>query len=1808
MLEQGLGQLAVNIIGDITKLIDVLKTGRGAIQQFARDAIKDLNSVESKLKSVGVSSIGIKGEGKRRFGGGSSASNEVRERERILGLEAKLFREQGRLVEAQEKLQQKALSVANRLKRTRDEIVKTEELFAERISSARKKMMEAMSGKGQADKVDKERLRETERLEELNRKSRQKSIDEQSKEDARSLKRQDQQEQKTARLSQDSEIRAIQNQADTLRSRRRLVESAEVEGQRRLLVAQKREAGPTEVASIHTKNAEAIRRAKIEQDKFTNATEETAQAISRLTGMIQRMIGAFIIYKIINGFRTMIQVGLDFNATMEGTQAGIAGLLISVKNYTDVTTGKAASSTLAFGAALKEAGSSMNLLQQVNLETAATLPEILTQYQQLIATMGGIKDAIPENLAALTKRFSVLGQMFMIPQYQMMEEIRSATTGAMKPTLTRILPFFVGQFQRMGLQGTPNEIIKGWRASGTEVENFLKILRPMEAIAKKLQGTWAVAISNLKDLLQMLLGTGFKPLFEYVRDNVNIITEALKDPKEKEKLLAGLRGINSALVDMANNAKFVGGLLLKIFGFGKIGEGVAIFVGWAIQIGVVALALKGLILLFHLLRNAFKLTAAEGAGLFAKFSGLWVALAITAILELKQHWEWLTEKIKEATNAALIFFGLKAKEPEMPSPKRISAAFEATRAQTAKKITDLEKRRDELLKRAPEERQEEIQAKFQKEITEAKKEQLKSDIKSYDRQIKILETEKEITKESYQQKINKVQKISSELLPFKGPGGALPLSRPGLEKEKTRLEQEQREKTAEFDRRIVAAKEEREILNIVSDLSKPGKDLEQEKEINEWRTKRLHLHRKEIEALEEEKKATLALITNEKVRTEAALYYNDLIAERRFQNARELAEMRLKTEETLRRARKPEEELEETALLREHLNAIETKRKADVEYERWYSNSQEKINAINAQAKADEVKEIEDTKRRIMKREIEATRSSIEIAKQEAETRIALGEWATTARITQIDKEIIAIRRILFLPLPPGVQGPLRPRPGVVRSQLQEGMERIAELQRERPVEAMNVRQENLQQLLDIFATTRQEIEGQISLGEKGKDALVAQIYDEIASLSELKDIFSQTPAEVIKFNAILARLAKERAATLKEENRENINLEKQRAQLTLSRGRFEVSEGTISRRLFKERLANQIALLEKEKEASLVRDPQKVLQVEQEILALEQEYASLSINIWRDTTQAIGQSFLSAIDDAKSFGDVFISFFRDLAKQIRNIFLQEISQSIVEMVREALGKGKEGEKKGLGNILGDILRGGESKTSFADTLKKTGGGGLSGILNWFKSIFGGGTTGTGNPPLQGPPLPGTPGLPGGAQGPTNPNAPGGPAPGGGGMGGIGAIGTAGAMIGQMIGGRAGGAISGASTGAMIGSVAGPPGMIAGAVAGGLLGGIFGGDKKKKDPIRAAIRDWWISTAKPALEELKSLGFGKGIFEGMTGSGFVKSLGWGKGIPQAAIENMKQAAESLKDTLADALERGFSAGTSRSGFLVFLRNIRKGIAEFVTQGLIDGVLKGKALTELFAPIYETVSTAVTKAIQFAKTEGRRGAAISPQAFQQQIMTQWAAISPVLNNLQPLFTSLFTASKEFSRTIGRGPGLLWEGIPSNVLSGFLGNIKQAHTGGLVTKSGLLNVKQGEEITSSDEKNNWLSDVSNLLKNAQQRISNKSGLLNVKQGKEIERFDKKNNWLSDISNLLKNAQQGTSSQLLSNILDSVRQANSRETIRPITNTRIGNEGQSNKRSNQINTPVTVYANITAPMDAVKTGTGIAWGLRQELRGSF
>ena len=159
-----------------------------------------------------------------------------------------------------------------------------------------------------------------------------------------------------------------------------------------------------------------------------------------------------------------------------------------------------------------------------------------------------------------------------------------------------------------------------------------------DAIAKKLQGTWAVAISNLKDLLQMLLGTGFKPLFEYVRDNVNIITEALKDPKEKEKLLAGLRGINSALVDMANNAKFVGGLLLKIFGFGKIGEGVAIFVGWAIQIGVVALALKGLILLFHLLRNAFKLTAAEGAGLFAKFSGLWVALAITAILELKQHW------------------------------------------------------------------------------------------------------------------------------------------------------------------------------------------------------------------------------------------------------------------------------------------------------------------------------------------------------------------------------------------------------------------------------------------------------------------------------------------------------------------------------------------------------------------------------------------------------------------------------------------------------------------------------------------------------------------------------------------------------------------------------------------------------------------------------------------------------------------------------------------------------------------------------------------------------------------------------------------------------------------------------------------------------------------------------------------------------------------------------------------------------------------------------------------------------------------
>lgn len=191
--------------------------------------------------------------------------------------------------------------------------------------------------------------------------------------------------------------------------------------------------------------------------------------------------------------------------------------------------------------------------------------------------------------------------------------------------------------------------------------------------------------------------------------------------------------------------------------------------------------------------------------------------------------------------------------------------------------------------------------------------------------------------------------------------------------------------------------------------------------------------------------------------------------------------------------------------------------------------------------------------------------------------------------------------------------------------------------------------------------------------------------------------------------------------------------------------------------------------------------------------------------------------------------------------------------------------------------------------------------------------------------------------------------------------GGAGSFISAGSILSHFVPGVTGRILGGAAQGATIGSQIFPGiGTIVGAGIGGLLGGIFGGGKKQKDPVRAAIKRWVAEELWPALSELKRLGFGPGAFGSFHpgGTNFFKAMGFTSGIPQQILRDMQKMAKDMKEIIANALKAGFDSVNIQSGFARFLVNIRRGLAEYVEQGFIQGILKAGLLSQAIAPFIQ----------------------------------------------------------------------------------------------------------------------------------------------------------------------------------------------------------------------------------------------------------
>jgi len=318
------------------------------------------------------------------------------------------------------------------------------------------------------------------------------------------------------------------------------------------------------------------------QKKSTESTKKSAAEVGNLTRMMERLqrtviafIGVWAVQKILSGFKDMVQGGIEFNSIMEESRLGMASIFMAQGEFVTAT-GRALEAQEGLSAAMEMSTEISHQLQLDNLKTAATYQQLVKAYQQTIAPglgAGFDPTQIREFTVAMVQAASALG----LNLDMLAEETRSLLRGTITPRTTLIATAL----------GIRNEDINRYKG---DVEGLYAYvmgrLSAFQVAGEEVQKTWIGAMSNVKDVIQIALGDGFKNLFNYIKQQAFdlqklMVTWTSKGPE-----------ISPESVDI----------------FKKLGDGIINFMEGTKEWGV---ALRGLIPIFGLIYQIIRLIFAS---------------------------------------------------------------------------------------------------------------------------------------------------------------------------------------------------------------------------------------------------------------------------------------------------------------------------------------------------------------------------------------------------------------------------------------------------------------------------------------------------------------------------------------------------------------------------------------------------------------------------------------------------------------------------------------------------------------------------------------------------------------------------------------------------------------------------------------------------------------------------------------------------------------------------------------------------------------------------------------------------------------------------------------------------------------------------------------------------------------------------------------------------------------------------------------------------------------------------------------------
>lgn len=258
------------------------------------------------------------------------------------------------------------------------------------------------------------------------------------------------------------------------------------------------------------------------EDGVKKLSGSLGTASTGVSALAKNFAALYVAKQVFDLITASIRESLQYMGRMETSALGIAASFLTTGKYVDETTGKVLKGEEALRAAQEDTKGVMKELQIANLETIATLDQLVRVYQETLPiamSKGFNRQQAKEFTLAVVQAAGALG----VPLDMLGEETRSMLTGAITERTSRIAA-------ALGIRPADIAAIKG---DANRLFNFLMgRLEGFRTAGIASQTTWNGLWSNMKDMALMVGSQVLEPLFNTVKGALIDIQKKIMDVDE----------------------------------------------------------------------------------------------------------------------------------------------------------------------------------------------------------------------------------------------------------------------------------------------------------------------------------------------------------------------------------------------------------------------------------------------------------------------------------------------------------------------------------------------------------------------------------------------------------------------------------------------------------------------------------------------------------------------------------------------------------------------------------------------------------------------------------------------------------------------------------------------------------------------------------------------------------------------------------------------------------------------------------------------------------------------------------------------------------------------------------------------------------------------------------------------------------------------------------------------------------------------------------------------------------------------------